>query len=119
MEGTITILPGASLQVFVRSGTILLKGNGFRNETGYAGNFGIWGMPAVTDVSVTGSGTFVGTIYAPHARMILAGTGGGRNFIGAVVANNVDASGSYQLHYDEALQNTGMRNLTVVSWKEI
>lgn len=119
IEGMLTLMPGASLQIFVKSGTVAIKGNGLRNETGYAGNFGIWGMPAVTDVNMTGSGSYVGTIYAPHARLYLAGSGGGREVTGAIVANNVDASGNYKLHYDESLQNTGLRNLTVVSWKEI
>ena len=119
IQGELVILPGASLQIFVRSGVIAFAGNGVRNDTGFAGNLGIWGMPAVTDVNMTGTGTFVGTIYAPHARIYLAGSGSGREVMGAIVGNNVDASGNYKLHYDEALQNTGLRNLTVVSWKEI
>lgn len=119
IQGSLTLMSGASLQIFVRSGTVSISGNGFRNETDYAGNFGIWGMPAVSQVSMTGSGSFVGTIYAPHALLYLAGSGSGREVSGAIVAHNVDASGNYKLHYDEALQNTGLRNLTVVGWREI
>lgn len=119
IEGKITIMDGARLNIFVKSGNVAVKGNGARNETGYAGNFGIWGMPSVTNVKFEGEGSFVGTVYAPQAKLYLAGNGTGREVTGAMVANSVEAGGNYKLHYDEALQNTGLRNLTVVSWKEI
>ena len=120
IAGTIIIAPGASLQLYVRAGTISLSGNGVRNETGFAGNFALSAMPAVTTISLSGEGQFTGTIYAPNSTFNVSGGGAsGIDMIGAVVANIVNGSGKYKIHYDEHLQDTGLRNLTVVSWKEI
>ena len=120
ISGTITVSPGASLQMYVRNGTIGLSGNGVRNETGFAGNFAVWAMPGVSTVSLSGEGQFTGTIYAPNSTLNLSGGGSsGLDLIGAVVANIVNGSGKYKVHYDEHLQDTGLKNLTVVSWKEI
>ena len=120
IQGTITVSPGASLQTYVRAGTIGLSGNGVRNETGFAGNFAVWAMPGVTTVSLSGEGQFTGTIYAPNSTLNMSGGGSsGLDMIGAVVANIVNGSGKYKVHYDEHLQDTGLKNLTVVSWKEI
>lgn len=120
IAGTITILPGASLQLYVQKGTVTISGNGIRNHTGYAGNFALWCMPFVTNVSLSGDGNFIGTIYAPNSPLALSGGGSTvLDFQGAVVANSVAGSGKYKFHYDEQLQNTGLRNLQVVSWKEI
>jgi hypothetical protein len=120
IEGGLVILPGASLQLYVEKGTVLFKGNGFRNGSGYAGNFGLWCMPLVTTVSFSGDGNYVGTVYAPNSTLNLTGVGAtGLDFQGAAVANVVNASGGYKFHYDEQLQNTGLRNLQIASWKEI
>jgi hypothetical protein len=120
IQGTITIMPGASLQLYVEKGTVSFSGNGVRNQTGFAGNFALWCMPLVTAVSFSGEGNFVGTVYAPNSTLNLSGGGtSGLDFQGAAVANLVNGSGKYKFHYDEQLQNTGLRNLQVVSWKEI
>lgn len=120
INGTITIQPGASLQIYLKSGTVAMAGNGVRNETGYAYNVGLWCLPAVTSVTLSGEGQFTGTMYAPHAIMTLSGGGSsGIDFVGAVVAKTVTGSGKYKFHYDEDLQNRGMRNLTIASWKEM
>ena len=120
IAGSLVVKPGAGLQLYVQKGTISLTGNGVRNETGFAGNFAVWAMPLVTTVGISGEGQFTGTLYAPQAALNLSGGGSsGLDFIGAAVANTVNGSGKYKFHYDEALQNTGLRNLTVVSWKEI
>jgi Tfp pilus assembly protein PilX len=120
VSGTITIMPGASLQLYLQKGTVAITGNGVRNQTGYAGNFALWCMPLVTSVSFSGEGNFVGTVYAPNSILNLSGGGSnGLDFMGAAVANFVNGSGKYKFHYDEQLQNTGLRNLQVSSWKEI
>ena len=120
VAGTITVSPGASLQLYVQTGTVTISGNGVRNETGFAGNFALWALPGVSAVSLSGEGQFTGTIYAPNAALSFSGGGSsGLDLIGAVVANTVSGSGKYKIHYDEHLQDTGLRNLTVVSWKEL
>jgi hypothetical protein len=120
INGIITVRPGASLHIYLRSGTVAMAGNGVRNETGYAYNVGIWCLPAVTTVSLSGEGQFTGTIYAPSAAMSVSGGGAsGIDFVGAVVGRTFTGSGKYTFHYDEDLQNRGMRNLLIVSWKEI
>ena len=120
IQGSITILPGASLQLYVQSGTVSFSGNGVRNATGFAGNFGLWCMPAVTSVTFSGDANFVGTVYAPNSILDFSGGGStGLDFQGAAVAKTAVGSGKFKFHYDEQLQNTGLRNLQVVSWKEI
>lgn len=120
VSGTIILLPGANLQIYLKSGSVSMSGNGLRNDTGRAYNFGLWCLPAVTQVSLSGEGHFVGTIYAPSAVMNLSGGGSnGIDFIGAAVASSVNGSGSFTFHYDEALQNRSLRNLVIASWSEI
>ncbi|HEX7860852.1 MAG TPA: collagen-binding domain-containing protein [Verrucomicrobiae bacterium] len=120
VSGTIILNPGANLQIYLKSGSISLSGNGLRNDTGRAYNFGLWCLPAVSQVNISGDGHIVGTVYAPSAVVSLSGGGsGGIDFVGAIVGNSVNGSGSYTFHYDEALKDRGMRNLVVVNWKEI
>ncbi|MGZ8899181.1 MAG: DUF7305 domain-containing protein [Limisphaerales bacterium] len=118
--GRIGIAPTGSLQLYVKNGGIKMGANGIRNDTGFAGNLAIWGMPNVTSVSIAGDGQFVETLYAPNASMSLSGGGStGTDFRGAVVVKDVKGTGKFTFHFDEALMNTGLRNLQVVSWKEI
>jgi hypothetical protein len=120
VSGSIIVAPGASLQLYLKSGSVSLSGNGFRNQTGFSGNMAFWCMPNVLNVNISGDGEFVGTLYAPQAKLSLSGGGStGMDFIGAAVCNELNGSGTYRFHYDEGLQNTGLRQLAVVSWKEI
>lgn len=97
-----------------------MAGNGVRNDTGLAYNVGLWCMPAVTAVSLSGEGQFTGTMYAPSAAMTVSGGGSsGIDFVGAVVGRTFTGSGKYKFHYDEDLQNRGMRNLVIASWSEM
>ena len=62
------------------------------------------GLPANTNVSVSASASFVGTIYAPNATVTLAGTS---DACGAIVAKTVKITGTMDLHFDENLKGAG------------
>jgi hypothetical protein len=120
ITGEIVIQPGASLHIYLRSGTVYIAGNGLRNQPGLAYAFGVWCLPAVTTVTIAGNGEFTGTIYAPSAAVTMDGSGGGGlDFSGALVARTFTGAGNFNFHFDEDLMNRGMRNLIIASWKEL
>jgi hypothetical protein len=115
----IQINAGATFQLYVQKGSVSISGQGVAN-LGHAANFSLWGMPHLSNVSFSGDNQFIGTIYAPQAKLNLSGDGAtGLEFTGAAIVNEVNASGQCKLHYDEALGKTGGRNITIASWKEI
>jgi hypothetical protein len=116
----IQINPGASLQLYVKSGDVSLSGGGVVNLTGNAANFALWGMPGLHDIKISGNGQFIGTIYAPNADLQM--TGGGTDvldFIGAAIVKSITGAGHFKVHYDEALARTGPKIHVITSWKEI
>ena len=119
-ESYIQIQPHASLEVYVKAGIVSISGSSVFNQTGYAANFSLYGLPDLTEINITGGGTLIGTFYAPQADLKLAGSGDDPlDFIGAGIVNSVAGRGAYRFHYDEALGKTEARNLVVSSWKEI
>jgi hypothetical protein len=89
------------------------------NETGNAANLGIYGTATCDDVHYTGDSQFTGFMYTPYASYEFSGQG---DFVGAVVANTIDVTGTGNFHYDEALADLNMPFLLgyrVVSWKEL
>ena len=89
------------------------------NETGNAANLGIYGTESCEDIHYTGDSIFAGFMYAPYAAYQFSGQG---DFIGAVVADTIDVSGSGDFLYDEALRNLELPFLLgyrVVNWEEL
>jgi hypothetical protein len=116
----VVIPVGSSLQVYVGDGTIKIAGNGVVNEPGNAASFGIWGGPKVNNVSLSGNGELVGTIYAPDATLSLNGGGNDiMDFIGAAVVKEVEGAGHFRFHYDEALGAKFVKTLYITTWREI
>lgn len=119
-QSQITILPGASLKVYV-AGSVSLSGNGIMNYTQNAAKFTIYGLPTCTTMSLSGNAAFTGTIYAPSANLSL--NGGGNNIydcVGAVIVNSAYFNGHFNFHYDEMLGRTsGPVQYKVASWNEI
>ncbi len=102
-QAYIYITPGSRLTVYL-GGQGQLSGGGTINGSGFATNCAYVGLPSCSSLSFSGNSEYIGTVYAPQAAVQM--TGGGSptvNFIGAVVANAVDISGSYEFHYDQSL----------------
>ena len=119
-QSQITILPGASLKVFV-AGSVNLAGNGVQNLNLDASKYNLYGLPSCTDISISGNASFTGSIYAPNADLALNGSGNNiYDIVGAVVANNANFHGNFQFHYDERLgRNGGKSQYRVAYWTEI
>jgi hypothetical protein len=118
-HGYIYIAPGASLNLYV-GGNTSISGNGVVNPSGLAKSFQYFGLPTNKTISITGNGTFVGVIYAPHADLTMSGGGSGViNFVGASTTSTVSMTGSYNFHYDESLANTTDALFVASSWDEM
>ncbi len=119
-QSQITILPGASLKIYV-GGSASLAGNGVMNLNQDAGKYSLYGLPTCTSISLSGNAAFTGIIYAPQADLSL--NGGGNNVydcVGAVVVNTAYFHGNFQFHYDEALgRNGGKSQFRIAYWTEI
>jgi hypothetical protein len=108
-----------TLYLYQVSGSMALSG-GVTVDSGCAQNFYYYGLPGVTSISMGGSSTFYGAIYAPEADMVLSGGGSGNNFCGALVAKTVTMSGHYDIHFDQALLQYGpKRGYVMASWREM
>jgi hypothetical protein len=119
-QSQITILPGASLKLYL-AGNASLSGNGIMNLNQDATKFSVYGLPSCTSFSLSGNAAFTGTIYAPNADMDF--NGGGNNVydcVGAVVAKSADFNGHFHFHYDEKLGRVGGKSqFRVAYWSEI
>lgn len=123
-QSSITILPTTAgslkVEMYVAGTSVDLNGNGVVNATSKPGDFIIYGLPTCTSVSINGTADFKGVIYAPQAALGLAGNA---RVDGAVVANTINAVGTVDFHYDEALSSlsfgAGVLNYTIASWKEL
>jgi hypothetical protein len=82
-------------------------------------NFVYFGLPGVTEISMGGSATFVGVIYAPNADMKLNGGGSGMNFVGSLIVKKLTISGHFKLHYDTSLLGYYYGYYAVGYWEEL
>jgi hypothetical protein len=114
--GYITIAPGASLTLVVGGPECAIGGGGLVNSGQNAANCSIQGLPTCTLGSYGGSGTYVGTIYAPSAAWTLTGGGG---VAGALTASSFTLKGSVGVHYDQALGRSSGPPYRIVSWAEL
>ncbi len=71
-------------------------------------NFIYFGLPGVTQITMTGSGVlYTGIIYAPEASGYFAGGGSLGDFIGSCIVSNVIINGHFTFHFDESLLTVG------------
>lgn len=125
--GSITINGGTAnsgtLVMYDDAGSATLGGNSGGGAIGNRPeNFVFFGLPGVTSITLSGTSTFVGAIYAPDAVLTLNGGGNGNNLEGSAIVNNVTMNGHYDFHYDLALAalNFGVgRGYIPTSWAEI
>ncbi len=121
-SAAIEIAPGASLVLYAAGATTTIGGNGVLNETTSALNFQYWGMPSNTKIDLGGNASFIGTIYAPEADLLLNGGGksGAIDFTGASITKTSTLMGHFSFHYDEVLARIGpFRGYVATSWDEL
>ncbi len=119
--GTLTIAPGASLNLYVGGTSFSVSGNGVINEPGVAGSLIIYAAPSVTSFSLGGNAAMAAVVVAPNANVTLHG--GGNNltdFSGAIMANNITLDGHFNVHYDAALGRIPSPGRYILkSWQEV
>jgi hypothetical protein len=120
-SGQIVIGTNASVQIYVKTGTLNLGGNGVFNPNGRAPQVTVFGLPGVTGVSFGGNAQFVGGLYAPNAALQFNGGGNNKlDFMGALTVKSITLNGHFSVHYDEAFQNfTTQSTFKVASWQEL
>lgn len=115
----IYLTPGSNLKMYFGGGASV-TGGGVVNSSGFATNCAFYGLPGCTALTYSGSSGFVGTVYAPEADVTLSGGTTGMNFVGSLVGNSVNISGSYSFHYDESLGGPVQQPFYyITSWKEV
>jgi len=113
------ITPGSSLTVYVGGASVSVSGNGVANNAVKPANNQWYGLPTSTSWTLSGNGSWVGTVYAPEAAFSNSGNG---DMSGSVIASSVTMSGNGQFHYDESLKNSSggaATSYNVASWQEL
>jgi hypothetical protein len=110
----------ASLKLYVGGGSTTI-GSVF--VTGSASALQYYGLPGNTNIALAGTTNFIGTIYAPNARLTAAGGAAPLDFEGALAVKSADLFKHFRLHYDENLQrspvNGPLRGFIVTAWREL
>ncbi len=114
-DGYIQILPGASLTLYIGGNNPVISGGGVINGTLQPANFTYIGLNTSTKLTVSGGGTFVGTINAPQAALTISGSG---DVSGAAIVASYNNSGGANFHYDECLGSPG-NFYTITGWREL
>jgi hypothetical protein len=120
-SGSINITANSSLTVYVAGPTLDLSGAGIIN-TGANGlrpvNNQWYGLPTLNSGSIANSGAFIGTFYAPSAKVTISGAAA---ISGSCVASNIVLAGSGGIHFDESLKGSGGSgtSYSAVSWQEL
>jgi Putative Ice-binding-like adhesive domain len=111
-----------TVTVYQESGTATLSGNSSTPDPGNTrpSAFYYYGLPGVTSITLSGTSTFIGVIYAPEASLTLNGGGNANNLIGSAIVKKVTLNGHYDFHYDESLLTNGpIRGFVPASWQEL
>lgn len=120
-QSKIVVTEGSGPVKFYVDGNISINGQGIVNSTKLPLNLIIFGTGnSMQTISLGGSGSLYGAIYAPEAKITLKGVGTGGMVFGSVVGKEVELSGSAAIHYDEALGALRMQlgKFIVQSWKD-
>jgi hypothetical protein len=118
-QASIEIATNATLAVYVNGSSASIDGNGIINDPGNSANFQLYGTSNLTSLSLSGNGTFIGTLYAPEAALTLNGGGSSNtDFSGAAVVGSATMHGHFSIHYDEALAKQG-GSYAVARWDEL
>jgi hypothetical protein len=102
-QGGIILTSNASLTIYMNGSVANFGGNGIVNP-GTPTNFLYFGTPKNTTLTIGVYGETTGAFYAPHADVTLQGGGANdQELSGTVVGRAIRLTGSYYIHYDEAL----------------
>ena len=120
-SGTITIMPGGSLELFIgqTSGAEVsadIGGNGILNNALVAANCRIWGLPTLTSFKYHGQAALTAAVYTPQAAIIVSGTS---DIYGSFTGDSFSCSGNIGIHQDEALFTKTETPVTIISWEEL
>ncbi|MDE3098937.1 MAG: hypothetical protein KGJ88_05645 [Verrucomicrobiota bacterium] len=112
--------PGTII-MYQESGSMTLGGNSTGGAIGARPvNFQYYGMSGVTSITLAGTSTFVGTVYAPSATLTLNGGGNSNDFEGAAIVQSAVIDGHYRFHYDKSLiDSSAIAGYTAYSWQEL
>jgi hypothetical protein len=108
-SASVNILGGptnsGTLFLYQNSGSAQLSGTA--NSTIRPTNFCYYGLPGVTNVTLTGINNFVGVIYAPEASGLVSAGGAFNAIDGCIVVNTLLINGQFVIHFDRSLLTAG------------
>ena len=104
--GFITQAAGVNSSWYI-DGKITTSGSSYINGDGVASSVNFYGVGNST-FTISGSGSFVGTLTAPNYSGTISGSG---SFVGSLIANTLTISGGASFHYDDALSSSGGINI--------
>ena len=114
--GYVLLEPGATLELYV-GGDVAISGTGIVNAAQKTTSLSLFGLPTCTKINYSGSSQFVGTIYAPSAKLAISGAGG---VSGSAVVDQATISGGASFHCDTALYGSGnAAKYVIISWNEL
>jgi hypothetical protein len=117
-NASIIVEPGARAEIYI-VGSVSASGGGVVNNDGRAVSFQLYSL-GTGSVSLSGSASFTGLVYAPRSSVTLSGGGAGNEVAGAVVGDTISLGGHIGFHYDESLRTAGpTRGYTIMSWQEL
>lgn len=100
--------------------SITITGNTAVNPQSRPENLYYYGMSTLTSITLSGTVSFVGVIYAPSANVTLNGGGSSTDISGSVIVNSINDKGHYNIHYDQALDRHGpTRGFIAYNWQEL
>ena len=113
---------GVHATIYFR-GNVNITGKGMVNPSNEPGNLLLYGVQPEgnlsPDVTLGGNAQLTAAVYAPDYDVTVNGGGSTGHIYGSIVGKTVVMTGVTNLHYDEALDSTGLiNNYQVVSWVE-
>ena len=108
--GNLTILPGASLTVYVGgASSVSISANNILNQSGLPANLVVCCTSDITTIAFSMNAGFCGVLVAPNASMVISGVGNNPvGFSGAVMLKALTVNGHINVHFDEALIQQGI-----------
>jgi len=113
---------GVRATIYFR-GNVNIVGKGMVNPSNQPENLLLYGVQPVggvtPNVTLGGNAQLTAAVYAPDYNVTVDGGGSTGHIYGSIVGKTVVMTGVTNLHYDEALGDTGLiNNYQVVSWVE-
>lgn len=100
----ITISPGSSLVLYSGGSTCTVGGSGISNQDSLARGFVVYCSPAVSNLTLNASGSFIGVVVAPNADAVINAAGNNVvNAFGALLVRSLRLNGNWDFHFDEGL----------------